>query len=362
MLDLIPPDREVSIEREVFPKLVGNGLYGRRLEGYWIDIGTPERFLQANWDILEGRIEASARRADRRRGRDRRQRHGRRAGRDRLGQHDRRRGGDRGVGPPRRLPGRRAGAACARRSSAPGVEVAPGAAPEPGSVIGEGETGRGCRMTDVQPRPHERIRADDAEGLLDAVLAMPDHLRDALWRIESARLASMEAPGGLRLRHGRLGDRRRPRRGGARRPADEAAVHRPRLRAALLVARRDRRCSARATRATPRRPSPATRRPRRSGPSGWSPPPAASSPSWRGRTAFRSSACPRGCRRGRRSRYMFSVAAELAALALAAPRIHTEIDAAAAQLEERVRRDRGARRPSSPSRSATRSRSSTART
>jgi glucose/mannose-6-phosphate isomerase len=32
------------------------------------------------------------------------------------------------------------------------------------------------------------IRANDSEGLLDTVLAMPDHLRDALWRIESARL------------------------------------------------------------------------------------------------------------------------------------------------------------------------------
>jgi mannose-1-phosphate guanylyltransferase len=52
----IPADREVSIEREVFPKLVGGGLYGIRLEGYWIDIGTPERFLQASWDILERRV------------------------------------------------------------------------------------------------------------------------------------------------------------------------------------------------------------------------------------------------------------------------------------------------------------------
>ena len=57
VLDLIPPDAEVSIEREVFPRLVGEGLYGRRLEGYWIDIGTPEHFLQANWDILERRVE-----------------------------------------------------------------------------------------------------------------------------------------------------------------------------------------------------------------------------------------------------------------------------------------------------------------
>jgi mannose-1-phosphate guanylyltransferase len=56
VLDYIPPDRAVSIEREVFPELIGDGLYGIRLEGYWIDIGTPERYLEANWDILEGRV------------------------------------------------------------------------------------------------------------------------------------------------------------------------------------------------------------------------------------------------------------------------------------------------------------------
>jgi mannose-1-phosphate guanylyltransferase len=57
VLDLIPPGRAVSIEREVFPKLVGQGLYGRRLDGYWMDIGTPERYLQASWDILEDRVQ-----------------------------------------------------------------------------------------------------------------------------------------------------------------------------------------------------------------------------------------------------------------------------------------------------------------
>ncbi len=55
-LELIPPGRAVSIEREVFPRLVGQGLYGRRLEGYWMDIGTPERYLQASWDILDGTV------------------------------------------------------------------------------------------------------------------------------------------------------------------------------------------------------------------------------------------------------------------------------------------------------------------
>jgi mannose-1-phosphate guanylyltransferase len=57
IVDLIPAGRAVSIEREIFPRLVGQGLYGRRLEGYWMDIGTPERYLQASWDILEGIVE-----------------------------------------------------------------------------------------------------------------------------------------------------------------------------------------------------------------------------------------------------------------------------------------------------------------
>jgi mannose-1-phosphate guanylyltransferase len=57
VLDLIPPGKEVSIERDVFPRLVGNGLHGLRLDGYWMDIGTPDRYLQASWDILERRVE-----------------------------------------------------------------------------------------------------------------------------------------------------------------------------------------------------------------------------------------------------------------------------------------------------------------
>jgi mannose-1-phosphate guanylyltransferase len=57
VLDLVPENREVSIEREIFPELVGEGLYGLRLPGYWMDIGTPERYLEASWDILERRVE-----------------------------------------------------------------------------------------------------------------------------------------------------------------------------------------------------------------------------------------------------------------------------------------------------------------
>jgi mannose-1-phosphate guanylyltransferase len=57
VLELVPSGENVSIERDVFPRLVGDGLYGLRLDGYWMDIGTPARYLQATWDILEGRVE-----------------------------------------------------------------------------------------------------------------------------------------------------------------------------------------------------------------------------------------------------------------------------------------------------------------
>ena len=54
--ELIPAGRAVSFEREVFPALVGKGLYGHAAAGYWVDIGTPERYLEATWDLLAGRV------------------------------------------------------------------------------------------------------------------------------------------------------------------------------------------------------------------------------------------------------------------------------------------------------------------
>jgi len=56
VLDLLRPDQPASIERDVFPRLVNNGLYGCVSENYWLDIGTPERYLQATFDILEGTV------------------------------------------------------------------------------------------------------------------------------------------------------------------------------------------------------------------------------------------------------------------------------------------------------------------
>jgi mannose-1-phosphate guanylyltransferase len=59
VVDLIPDGRAVSFEREVFPQMVGNGLYGWPADGYWIDIGTPDRYLEATWDLLAGRVQST---------------------------------------------------------------------------------------------------------------------------------------------------------------------------------------------------------------------------------------------------------------------------------------------------------------
>lgn len=57
VLEQMPPaGTNVSIERDVFPGLVGHGLFGHPAEGYWLDIGTPERYLQGTFDIVSGRV------------------------------------------------------------------------------------------------------------------------------------------------------------------------------------------------------------------------------------------------------------------------------------------------------------------
>jgi mannose-1-phosphate guanylyltransferase len=54
VLELVPNGRAVSIEREVFPRLAEKGtVYGVALPGYWLDVGTPESYLQAHRDVLE---------------------------------------------------------------------------------------------------------------------------------------------------------------------------------------------------------------------------------------------------------------------------------------------------------------------
>jgi mannose-1-phosphate guanylyltransferase len=59
IVELIQPDRAVSIEREIWPRLVGKGLYGFPADAYWLDIGTPERYLQGTFDIIEGNVQTA---------------------------------------------------------------------------------------------------------------------------------------------------------------------------------------------------------------------------------------------------------------------------------------------------------------
>ena len=104
-------------------------------------------------------------------------------------------------------------------------------------------------------------RVDTTDQLTD-VLAIPEHLRDALWKVESAGLEPWDSPDGLvvagmggsavggALARAILGDH-------ASRPISRRARLRP---AAVDDARHDRAVRV-ATRATPRRRSPATRRP-----------------------------------------------------------------------------------------------------
>jgi mannose-1-phosphate guanylyltransferase len=55
--DRIPKDVPWSIERSFFPSLIERGetFIGYVYRGYWIDIGTPEKYMQVHRDIMDGR-------------------------------------------------------------------------------------------------------------------------------------------------------------------------------------------------------------------------------------------------------------------------------------------------------------------
>jgi NDP-sugar pyrophosphorylase family protein len=57
-LDLMPRGVNYSIERGFFPSLLARGdlVRGHVHRGYWIDIGTPEKYLQVHRDILSRRF------------------------------------------------------------------------------------------------------------------------------------------------------------------------------------------------------------------------------------------------------------------------------------------------------------------
>jgi NDP-sugar pyrophosphorylase family protein len=58
VLDLMPPGVSHSIERAFFPALLARGdlVTAHVHRGYWIDIGTPEKYLEVHRDILAGRF------------------------------------------------------------------------------------------------------------------------------------------------------------------------------------------------------------------------------------------------------------------------------------------------------------------
>ena len=62
VLDMIPANREVSIEREIFPELQATGrLRAHISSSYWKDIGTPRSYLAASHDVLSGAVGTSRR-------------------------------------------------------------------------------------------------------------------------------------------------------------------------------------------------------------------------------------------------------------------------------------------------------------
>ncbi len=55
VMETIPSNRSVSIERETFPALVDAGtLWSYTADTYWVDAGTSATYLQAHQDLLDG--------------------------------------------------------------------------------------------------------------------------------------------------------------------------------------------------------------------------------------------------------------------------------------------------------------------
>lgn len=57
-LKLIPRDKPFDFGRELFPLMLEKGLpiYGYEMKSYWCDVGSPQAFLQAQADLLAGKV------------------------------------------------------------------------------------------------------------------------------------------------------------------------------------------------------------------------------------------------------------------------------------------------------------------
>lgn len=62
VIDGIPAGRPVSAEYEIFPALLAEGatIAGYVDAAYWLDVGTPETFVQGSRDLVLGRVESPA--------------------------------------------------------------------------------------------------------------------------------------------------------------------------------------------------------------------------------------------------------------------------------------------------------------
>lgn len=58
VLERIPAGKEWSVERALFPELVADGgrVFALSTDAYWMDVGTPDKYLQANMDAISGRF------------------------------------------------------------------------------------------------------------------------------------------------------------------------------------------------------------------------------------------------------------------------------------------------------------------
>lgn len=62
VLQYAPAGENYSFERGLFPVLLEKGLplFGFPSSAYWLDIGSPEKYLRAHFDLLDGKIKTNA--------------------------------------------------------------------------------------------------------------------------------------------------------------------------------------------------------------------------------------------------------------------------------------------------------------
>jgi mannose-1-phosphate guanylyltransferase len=62
VIDGIPEDRPVSVERETFPELLEAGavVLGYIDNSYWLDVGTPKAFVKGSSDVVRGVVDSPA--------------------------------------------------------------------------------------------------------------------------------------------------------------------------------------------------------------------------------------------------------------------------------------------------------------